>query len=226
MKKYNDLLMEEKPEYKALNNGLDNLTNVELISLVINRGAGTRESMEQARQIMNITDGSIRQLKLKSVYEMQVVQGIGDCKAIAILAAIEIGQRMEREAAKDIQQLNSAASIYNYIHPYIGMLDHEEAYVILMNNNYKLIKSVRLSKGGITETTVDLRMAMKEAVMNNATVLALCHNHPSNNPMSSSADDKLTRSFAKACNAMRIYFIDHVIITDGKYYSYRESGKL
>ena len=124
------------------------------------------------------------------------------------------------------QSMGSAMDIYNYMHPIMQDLDVEEAWILMMNQNYGLIKAERISHGGITETAVDVRVIMKSAIMNNATVLALCHNHPSNNARSSSDDDRLTQRIEKACNIMRIYFLDHVIITDGRYYSYREQGRL
>ena len=95
-----------------------------------------------------------------------------------------------------------------------------------MNQNFKLIKPVRISHGGISETAVDVRVIMREAVLNNATVLALCHNHPSNNATPSGDDNRLTERVRKACEVMRLYFLDHIIVTDGQYFSYRESGRL
>ena len=105
-------------------------------------------------------------------------------------------------------------------------LDVEEAWIVLMNQNYKLIRAQRISHGGITETAVDVRIIIKEALLSNATVLALCHNHPSNNPTPSADDDRLTTRVKKACEIMRIYFLDHLVITDGRYYSYQEHGKI
>ena len=105
-------------------------------------------------------------------------------------------------------------------------LDVEEAWVLLMNQNFKLIRAERISHGGISETAVDVRVIMREAVLNNATILALCHNHPSNNLRPSAEDDRLTQRVKQACTLMRIHFLDHVIITDGAYYSYHEQGRL
>ncbi len=102
----------------------------------------------------------------------------------------------------------------------------EEAWVLMMNQNFKLIKASCISHGGITETAVDIRLLIKEAVLNNATIIAFCHNHPSNSPLPSKADDQLTLQIQKACEIMRIFFMDHVIITDGAFYSYHDKGKL
>jgi phosphate acetyltransferase len=122
--------------------------------------------------------------------------------------------------------LGSSLAIYNYMLPKMQDLDTEEAWLLMMNQNFKLIKASCISKGGITETATDIRLIIKEAVLNNATIIAFCHNHPSNNPQPSKADDVLTQKIAKACEIMRLFFMDHVIITDGAFYSYHDKGKL
>ena len=225
MNKYTQLSIEETPQYKAANKGITTLTNVELLSMIINRGAGTIGSINQARQLLNMCDNNLALLTKLSTFDMQVVEGIGDCKALAILAAIELGKRRAIEKV-DRTNISSADNIYNYMHPILQDLQHEEAYILLLNQNYNLIKNIRLSQGGLSETSVDVRVALKEALINNATILALIHNHPSGNATPSRPDDEITKRFQKACDMMRIYFLDHVIITDGKYYSYRESGRL
>ena len=112
------------------------------------------------------------------------------------------------------------------MHPQMMDLQTEEFWAILMNQHYRLIKAVRISRGGITQTAVDIRVIMRECVTNRATILAVCHNHPSGNTHPSMEDDNLTRAIHKACNIMQVHFIDHVIVTDGQYYSYHEQGKL
>ena len=104
-------------------------------------------------------------------------------------------------------------------------LDVEEFWALLLNQHYRLIKKVRISHGGITETSVDIRIVMKEAVLSNCTILAVCHNHPSGNLTPSHVDKELTRSISRACEVMYIHFLDHVIVTDGQYYSFHEQGK-
>lgn len=226
MKKYNDILADERPEFKAANYGFDTLSNTELLSMIINRGAGTTESLRQARQLMNIADGSLSNLSKLSIDEMQVVQGIGDCKALAVLAAIELGKRRALERMPTKPDLGSSLAIYNYMLPQMADLKVEQAHAIFMNQNFRLIKSVKLSEGGITETSVDIRILMREAVLSGATIMAFVHNHPSGNTQPSKADDMLTQQIAKASQIMRIFFMDHVIITDGSFYSYHDKGRL
>lgn len=226
MKKYSNILADERPEFKAANYGFDTLSNTELLSMVINRGAGTTESLSQARQLMNIADGSLSNLAKLSIDEMQVVQGIGDCKALAVLAAIELGKRRALERMPTKPDLGSSLAIYNYMLPQMADLKVEQAHAIFMNQNFRLIKSVKLSQGGITETSVDIRILMREAVMSGATIMAFVHNHPSGNTQPSKADDVLTQQIAKACQIMRIFFMDHVIVADGSFYSYHDKGRL
>lgn len=226
MKRYCDMLADERPEYKAANYGFESLSNTELLSMVINRGAGTIESMSQARQLMNVASGSLTALGKMSMYEMQVVQGIGDCKALAILAALELGKRKAMEKQGYRPDLGSSIAIYNFLHPMMADLQVEEAHLLLMNQNFKLLKHVKLSVGGITDASVDVRRIMREAVMCNATIVALAHNHPSGSPYPSKDDDRLTTQIHKACEVMRLFFMDHVIITDGAFYSYHDKGKL
>lgn len=226
MKKYNDILADERPEFKAANYGFDTLSNTELLSMIINRGAGTTESLSQARQLMNIADGSLSNLAKLSIDEMQVVQGIGDCKALAVLAAIELGKRRAVERMPTKPDLGSSLAIYNYMLPQMADLKVEQAHAIFMNQNFRLIKSVKLSQGGITETSVDIRILMREAVMSGATIMAFVHNHPSGNTQPSKTDDVLTQQIAKASQIMRIFFMDHVIVADGSFYSYHDKGRL
>ena len=152
-------------------------------------------------------------------------KGIGEAKAITILAACELGKRRQREQPEERPDLGTATRIYNYLHPRMQDLDVEESWLLLMNQNYKLIKSMCLSHGGITETAVDIRLVIKEAVLCNATILAIAHNHPSGSLRPSKDDDQLTQAVKQACDTMRIHFLDHIIITDGSYYSYHEQGK-
>jgi DNA repair protein RadC len=152
--------------------------------------------------------------------------GIGEAKAITILAACELGKRRQMESPEERPDLGTATRIYNHMHPVMQDLDVEEFWVLLMNQHYRLIKKVKISHGGITETAVDIRIIIKEAVLANATILAVCHNHPSGGITPSKQDDNLTNQIHQACQLMRIHFMDHVIVTDGLYYSYHESGRV
>ena len=178
------------------------------------------------QQILKDCSDNLNTLGKKSIRELCAYNGIGEAKAITILAACELGKRRQREKAEEQPDLGSPTAIYNYMHPLMQDLDVEEAWAVLMNQRYRLIRAVRISHGGISETAVDVRIIMKEALLCNATVLALCHNHPSGQARPSRDDDRLTQRVKQACETMRIHFLDHVIVCDGAHYSYNEQGRL
>ena len=216
----------DMPREKFERLGAEALSNSELLAILIGSGNTKESAVDLMKRVMNDCGNNLNTLGKKSIAELCEYEGIGPAKAITILAACELGKRRQLEKAEERLDLGSAVAIYEHMHPLMQDLDVEEAWVLLMNRNFKLIKKVRISHGGISETAVDVRVIMKHAIMNNATVIALCHNHPSNNPRPSGDDDRLTKRMKEACQLMRIFFLDHLIITDGRYYSYPEEGKI
>ncbi len=201
------------------------MSNAELLAILIGSGNTDESAVELMKRILNSCNNSLNTLGKMSIRELMTFKGIGEAKAITILAACELGKRRQREQPEQRPELSTATRMYNYLHPRMQDLDVEEAWVLLMNQNFKLIKSLRLSHGGITETAVDVRLIIKEAVLCNATILALAHNHPSGSICPSREDNRLTQSVKQACDVMRIHFADHIIVADGCYYSYHEQGK-
>jgi DNA repair protein RadC len=217
---------EDRPREKMERLGASTLSNAELLAILIGSGSTSESAVELMRRVLDGCNNNLNTLGKKSIRELEEYVGIGPAKAITILAACELGKRRQMEQAEERMDLGSATSIYNYMHPLMQDLNVEEAWILLLNQNYKLISRERISHGGISETAVDVRIIMEKAVIAKATILVLCHNHPSNNNMPSGEDDRLTIRIKKACEVMRIYFLDHVIITDGKYYSYREEERI
>ena len=217
---------DDRPREKLTRIGAENLSNAELLAILIGSGNTNESAVDLMKRILKDCDNNLGTLGRKSISELSQYNGIGEAKAISILAACELGKRREHEDKLERLDLSTPDNIYAHLLPKIRDLDVEEAYVVLMNNNYKHIKTVRLSHGGITETAVDVRLIIKEAVLCNATVVAIAHNHPSGNIQPSGYDDQITQQVKRACDAMRLHFLDHIIVTDGAYFSYRESGKL
>ncbi len=217
---------EDRPREKLERLGAEALSNAELLAILIGSGSTKESAVDLMKRVLNECNNNLNTLGKKSINDLTEYNGIGEAKAITILAACELGKRRAKEKAEERIDLGSATAIYNYMHPQMQDLDVEEAWIVLMNQNYKMIKAQRISHGGISETAVDIRIIMREAILNKSTVLALCHNHPSNNAMPSGEDDRLTQRVKKACEVMRIHFLDHIIVTDGRYYSYREEGRL
>jgi len=216
---------EDQPREKLRDKGTQALSNAELLAILIGSGTSGVSAVELMQKILKACNNNLNTLGKMTIQELCAYNGIGEAKAITILAACELGKRRQIETPEERPDLGTATRIYNHMHPVMQDLDVEEFWVLLMNQHYRLIKKVRISRGGITETAVDVRIIIKEAVLANATILAVCHNHPSGNLKPSSQDDELTRGIKRACELMRIHFLDHVIITDGHYYSYHESGK-
>ena len=214
---------EDRPREKMASLGTEALSNAELLAILIGSGSTKESAVELMKRILTDCNNSLNTLGKKAIHELCAYNGIGEAKAISILAACELGKRRQMESPEERPDLGTATRIYNYMHPMMQDLDVEEFWVLLLNQNYRLIKKVRISHGGITETAVDI--VMREAVLANCTILAVCHNHPSGNLSPSSFDNELTRNISRACELMRIRFMDHVIITDGHYYSYHEQGK-
>ena len=217
---------EDRPREKLRDLGAESLSDSELLAILIGSGSTRESAVELMKRVLTDCNNNLNTLGKKSIRELCEYNGIGEAKAITILAACELGKRRQREKAEERKQMSTAADIYEYMHTRMQDLDVEEAWVLLMNQNFRLIKDVRISHGGITETAVDIRIIIREAILANATIIALCHNHPSNNPRPSKDDDRLTERVQKACETMRIHLLDHIIVCDGVYYSYHEQGRL
>ena len=216
---------EDRPREKMEDLGTEALSNAELLAILIGSGSTDESAVDLMKKVLNDCNNSLNTLGKKTIADLCKYKGIGKAKAITILAACELGKRRQAETPEERPDLGTATKIYRHMHPLMQDLDVEEFWVLLMNQHYRLIKKVKISHGGITETSVDIRILFKEAVLANATILAVCHNHPSGNMTPSRADEELTKSIQRACELMRIHFMDHVIVTDGQYYSFHELGK-
>ena len=220
-----DWAEDDRPREKLARLGAAALSNAELLAILIGSGSTDESAVGLMKRVLSDCNNNLNTLGKRTIADLTRYKGMGPAKAITILAACEIGKRRQLEKAEERPDLGSATAIYNHLHPLMQDLDTEEAWILLMNQNFKLIKRERISHGGISETAVDVRIIIREALLNNATIVALAHNHPSQNPRPSRDDDRLTQRVKQACEVMRIYFADHIIVTDGRYYSYREEAQ-
>ena len=215
---------DDQPREKLRDKGPQSLSNAELLAILIGSGTPGTSAVELMQDVLKDCKNNLNTLGKMSVRDLCTYKGIGEAKAITILAACELGKRRQAETPEERPDLGTATRIYNHMHAVMQDLDVEEFWALLMNQHYRLIKKVRISRGGITETPVDIRIIIKEAVLANCTILAVCHNHPSGNLSPSHADNDLTRRIKRACELMDIHFLDHVIVTDGQYFSFKEQG--
>ena len=217
---------EDRPTERLQRLGAESLTDAELLAILIGSGTQQYSAVDIANHVLGKFNRNLNTLGKARFDEILDTEGVGTQTACKILAAVELGRRRQTATPELHPDMSTATRIYNYMLPKMQDLATEEFHILLMNQNYRLVKSVKISQGGITETSADIRVMMREAVLCNATILAACHNHPSGSLSPSRADDELTRSIKEACRVMRIHFLDHVIVTDGAYMSYREQGKL
>ena len=215
---------EDRPREKLMRLGPSALSDAELLAILVGSGSAKEDAVTLMKRILSDCNNNLNTLGKMTIHQLCDYNGIGEAKAITILAACALGKRRQMEAPEERPDLGTATRIYNHMHPLMQDLDVEEFWLLLMNQNYRLIKKLRISHGGITEVAVDIRIIMREAVLANATILAVCHNHPSGNLRPSQMDNLLTNNLKNACDIMRIHLLDHVIITDGHYYSYHEEG--
>ena len=217
---------EDRPTERLQRLGAESLTDGELLAILIGSGTQQYSAVDIANHVLGKFNRNLNTLGKARFDEILDTEGVGTQTACKILAAVELGKRRQMATPELHPDMSTATRIYNYMLPKMQDLATEEFHILLMNQNYRLVKSVKISQGGITETSADIRVMMREAVLCNATILAACHNHPSGSLSPSRADDELTRAIKEACRVMRIHFLDHVIVTDGAYMSYREQGKL
>ena len=217
---------EDRPREKMERQGAQALTDAELLAILVGSGSPQEDAVSLMKRILSDCNNNLNTLGKMTIQQLCEYNGVGPAKAITILAACELGKRRQMDRPEERPDLGTATKIYNHMHPVLQDCDVEEFWVLLMNQNHRLIKQQRISHGGITETAVDIRIIMREAVLANATILAVCHNHPSGNLRPSTHDNDLTVQIQRACKLMRIHFMDHVILTDGSYFSYQETGRL
>lgn len=217
---------EDRPREKLAALGPDALTNAELLAILIGSGSESETSVSLMQRVLHDCDDNLSSLGKLSLHELTAYRGIGPAKAITIMAAMELGRRRAASRPADRPQITSSQSIYDLMAEKLRDLHTEECHVILLNNALRLIGTKCVSRGGLTGTTVDVRLVLREALLARATSMALCHNHPSGTLKPSRADDELTRRVSEAAAQVDLKLIDHLIITDGAYYSYNDEGRL
>ncbi len=221
-----DWAEDDRPREKMLSKGIDALSDAELLAILIGSGNAEETAVGLMQRILASVSNNLNELGKLSVQDLCRFKGIGPAKAIAIASALEIGKRRKLAEAKERKTISSSADAYELFHPILCDLPVEEFWVLYLNQSHKIIDQVRISIGGITETSADVRNILREALLKRATSLILCHNHPSGNPRPSNADNRLTENVRQASKLMNIHLCDHLIVCDGVYYSYADEGQL
>jgi len=217
---------QERPREKLFFNGRLALTDTELLAILIGSGNQKETALCIARKILSNTDYSLNDLSKLSVHKLMKFRGIGKVKALTIIAALELGRRQRNQNVIKASKLNSSQSVFDLMQPILGDLDHEEFWILLLNNANKLKYKWQLSIGGITATLVDVRLIYKKALEIGATSIILCHNHPSGNLKPSQSDMMLTEKIMKGAKLLDVKILDHVIVTEKSFFSFADEGRL
>ena len=216
----------DQPREKLRQQGRQSLTNAELLAILIGSGNRSESAVDLCRRILSSSENSLSELGKLSIGQLKKFRGIGDAKAIAIIASMELGRRRRLEEALKRDKVTSSMSVYELLQPIIGDLPHEEFWIVYLNNSNLVLDSLQLSKGGMTGTLVDIRIVLRKALELRAISIVLGHNHPSGNLNPSMADKRLTEKLRLAAQSLDIKVLDHVIVTEKSYFSFADEGLL
>jgi len=216
--------IDDRPREKLLQKGKLSLTDAELIAILIGSGNRDESAVELSKKILSKNQNNLNVLGKQSVSQLMQFKGIGEAKAISIIAAMELGRRRRSEEALEKLKITSSNSVFEILQPILGDLAHEEFWILYLNNSNKIIEQFQISKGGITGTLVDVRITLRKALELGAVSLILAHNHPSGNLNPSEADKQLTLKLKTAAESMDIKILDHLIVTEKSYFSFADEG--
>jgi DNA repair protein RadC len=217
---------DDQPREKLRDKGKAVLSDAELLAILIGSGNREESAVDLCKRMLSSTGHNLNALGKLSINQLMEFKGIGEAKAITIIAALELGRRRRGEEALQQNKIESSHMAFELIQPLIGELPHEEFWIVYLNNSNKVIQKNQLSKGGITGTLVDVRLVLKTAIEVGATGLILAHNHPSGTLKPSEADKQITQKLRLASESLDIKILDHLIITENAYFSFADEGLL
>ena len=217
---------DDRPREKLLRKGKRSLTDAELMAILIGSGSRNESAVELSKRILTQAKHNLNELGKLSVNELMKFKGIGEAKAITIVAALELGLRRQATDVLSKDKIAGSQDVYQVLKPILADLPHEEFWVIYLNHANKVITNEQISLGGIAGTVADIKIIFKKALDLLATSVILSHNHPSGNLKPSKADLTLTKKVKDAGDLLEISVLDHVIITDGGYFSFADEGMI
>lgn len=228
MSKIKDMPEEMQPREKAVVNGLESLTDAELMAILFRTGIKGKNVLDLCNEILASCDGHLSRLAQMSVDEITAsFSGIGKAKALTLLAGLHLGHRATADAlSMSDPAMTNSETVYNYARSRMFGLRHEEFHIMLLKQNLKLLRMVRIGRGGLTETSVDIRLIAREALLSSSPAIVLIHNHPSGNNTPSPQDVSLTERIAKGLKLLNIRVLDHIIVCDNAFYSFSDNGRM
>jgi len=217
---------EDRPREKLVLKGKNSLSNAELMAILIGSGSKNESAVELSKKILSSTNNNLQELSRLSIEELNKFKGIGPAKAITIIAAIELGKRYRSTDALHKKKITSSRDAYDILFSYLSDLSYEEFYIILLNRANEVLSVNKVSEGGVSGTAVDAKKIFKIAIDKKASGIILSHNHPSGNLNPSPQDKDLTKKIVSSGKLLDINVLDHIIVGNGKYYSFADDGNL
>jgi DNA repair protein RadC len=217
---------DDRPREKLIKKGTAALSDAELIAILLGSGSAKQSAVELARDILASGKNNINTLGKKSLKELMQFKGVGEAKAVSIVAALELGKRRKLEEVVTKRSIATSADAFEYYQPLLGDLKHEEFHVLFLTRANTFIDSVCISSGGTVGTVMDIKILMKHALDKLAQSVIVAHNHPSGNNQPSTQDEQITRKIKDACALFEIALLDHIIIADKSYFSFADAGMI
>ena len=217
---------EDRPREKMLTKGKESLSDAELIAILIGSGNSNESAVDLSRRILRDNNDNLIELSKLSLNDLLKYKGIGEAKAVTIAAALELGRRRRFSEALEKPFIKNSQLAYECFYAHLSDLNHEQFWIMLLNNANKVIKLEKIGVGGMAGTTADPKKIFKSALENNAASVMLCHNHPSGNIFPSNADKTITNNIKKAGQFLEIKILDHIIIGNDNYFSFADEGLL
>mgnify|MGYP003388407431 FL=1 len=218
--------VDDRPREKLLAKGKSVLSDAELIAILIGSGNRAESAVDLSKRILLSVENNINQLAKLSVAQLMQFKGIGEAKAVSIITALEIGKRRHFESLLERPKIKESKDAYTLVQPLIGELDHEEFWVLYLDDSNRVLQKKQLSRGGITATMVDVRLVFKKAIEIASVAIVVCHNHPSGKLKPSASDKELTQKIKQSGDMLDIKLLDHLIITQKEYFSFADNGAL
>ncbi|UAM98466.1 DNA repair protein RadC [Polaribacter litorisediminis] len=218
--------LDDRPREKLVAKGKQALSDAELIAILIGSGNREESAVGLSKRILKSVEGNINSLAKLSIEKLIEFKGIGEAKAIGIITALELGKRRQLEIALEKPKITSSKNVFHLMQPIIGDIEHEEFWVLFLNNSNKVLAKTQISKGGLTATIVDVRLLFKRALELTSVGVIVCHNHPSGKLEPSNADKQITQKIKQAGVTLDIKLLDHLIVTQKSYFSFADEGIL
>ena len=217
---------DDRPREKMINKGKSSLSDAELIAILLHSGSRNESAVELSKRLLSQTGDNLVELSRMGINDLIKFKGIGEAKAVTIVAALELGRRRREAEVAARQKISSSRDVFEFMQPVLADLKHEEFWVILLNRANRILKKIPISEGGLSGTLADPRRIFGAALDNSATSIILCHNHPSGAVKPSEADIKLTRKLKEGGILLEIQVLDHVITGETSYFSFADEGIL